>query len=398
MWVRAAAIASLAVLASAGSSVVDLTDTNFEANVKSGGVWLVEFYAPWCGHCQELAPILDEVASDTSGFISIGKVDATAEEGLKDRFDIQGFPTLRWTRNGVDFKEYDGGRTRLDLVRFAKRVSGPAVTKLETAAKVEKLAMDNDVAFVLCDPPAAGTVDHTAAFTAVAKDLQDKFAFGEGKPVACQSLTCGVPPFVAKVESGELAVCFGMDESGFSAQDFTKWVLANQFKLVADLEPNVFRALAKTERLLAIAALRPQELGATSSPSSRLLTSTREAARALVGKPDALAHNRFYFASLDADRWEQFVSQFLEKDHLPGFFVYDADAEEFFHEPGVVTSGQIQAFLGRVAAGTVPAQNQGGKSWVMKQLTSPLVLTMLAGLVVAIVACLVPRQAPSKDE
>ncbi len=61
---------------------------------------------------------------------------------------------------------------QLDLVRFAKRVSGPTVTKLETAAKVEKLAMDNDVAFVLCDPPAAGTVDHTAAFTAVAKDLQ----------------------------------------------------------------------------------------------------------------------------------------------------------------------------------------------------------------------------------
>ena len=43
MWVRVAAIASLAVLASAGSSVVDLTDTNFEANVKSGGVWLVEY-------------------------------------------------------------------------------------------------------------------------------------------------------------------------------------------------------------------------------------------------------------------------------------------------------------------------------------------------------------------
>jgi hypothetical protein len=43
------------------------------------------------------------------------QVDATAESELKDRFDIQGFPTLRWSRNGVDFKEYDGGRTRVRL-------------------------------------------------------------------------------------------------------------------------------------------------------------------------------------------------------------------------------------------------------------------------------------------
>jgi thiol-disulfide isomerase/thioredoxin len=45
--------------------------------VRPLGVWIVvlgRFYAPWCGHCQELAPILDEVASDTSGFINIGKV------------------------------------------------------------------------------------------------------------------------------------------------------------------------------------------------------------------------------------------------------------------------------------------------------------------------------------
>jgi hypothetical protein len=154
-------------------------------------------------------------------------------------------------------------------VRFAKRVSGPAVTKLDTGAKIDKFALDNDVAFVLCDPPAAGAVDHTAAFTGIAKDLQvwwsvgywtsphtyshthththtctsthpcvvtpcparlalqDKFAFGEGKAVACQALTCGVPPFVAKVEPGELAQCYSLDEASFSVEEFTKvggWV------------------------------------------------------------------------------------------------------------------------------------------------------------------------------
>ncbi len=62
----------------------------------------------------------------------------------------------------------------------------------------------------------------------------------------------------------------------------------------------------------AIAALKPQELMATSSPSSRLLASAREAARALLASPNSPAHNRFYFAALDADRWEQFVAQFLQ--------------------------------------------------------------------------------------
>ncbi len=105
------------------------------------------------------------------GPVRVGQVDATAHEALKDRFDVQGFPTLKWTRNGKDFKEYDLGRTRGDLTRFAHRVSGPPVVTLDSKTRMDKVAVDNSIAFVLCDGPER---PHTSTFTAIARDLVDQ--------------------------------------------------------------------------------------------------------------------------------------------------------------------------------------------------------------------------------
>lgn len=94
---------------------------NFEEVVlENGRDALVEFYAPWCGHCKKLAPIYDELAEKLKDEdIDIVKLDATTND-VPDGYNVRGFPTLYWVpKNSKDAPErYDGGRELDDFVKY----------------------------------------------------------------------------------------------------------------------------------------------------------------------------------------------------------------------------------------------------------------------------------------
>ncbi|ELW72031.1 Protein disulfide-isomerase A6 [Tupaia chinensis] len=104
--------------------VIELTDDSFDKNVlDSGDVWMVEFYAPWCGHCKNLEPewasAATEVKEQTKGKVKLAAVDATVNQGLASRYGIRGFPTIKIFQRGESPVDYDGGRTRSDIVARA---------------------------------------------------------------------------------------------------------------------------------------------------------------------------------------------------------------------------------------------------------------------------------------
>ena len=82
----------------------------------------VEFYAPWCGHCKNLAPIWDELGAKVPKSIIIAKMDGTANDvPTKFNIQIQGFPTLKLFRADNKVVDYEGDRSLADLVRFLKK-------------------------------------------------------------------------------------------------------------------------------------------------------------------------------------------------------------------------------------------------------------------------------------
>ncbi|KHN95748.1 protein disulfide-isomerase tigA precursor [Metarhizium album ARSEF 1941] len=143
--IKSFVLAAVAAVATARSAVMDLTHSNFDKVVlKSGIPTLVEFFAPWCGHCKSLAPTYEELAlalEHAKDKVQIAKVDADSERELGKRFGIQGFPTLKYFDGKSDKpEEYKSGRDLESLTKFLTEKAGvKAKKKLEMPSKVVML-------------------------------------------------------------------------------------------------------------------------------------------------------------------------------------------------------------------------------------------------------------------
>ncbi|TRM64680.1 thioredoxin-like protein [Schizophyllum amplum] len=108
------------------SNVLDLTPDNFDSIVGQGKPGLVEFFAPWCGHCKKLAPTYEEVADafSRSKDVFVAKVDADAHKSLGSKYGVTGFPTLKWFNGDGEAEPYESGRDLTSLVSFIETKSG----------------------------------------------------------------------------------------------------------------------------------------------------------------------------------------------------------------------------------------------------------------------------------
>ncbi|KAL6097954.1 pdia4 [Pungitius sinensis] len=155
-----------------------LTKDNFDETVNNADIILVEFYAPWCGHCKSLAPEYEKAAKELSlrsPPIPLAKVDATVENELASRFEVTGFPSIKIFRKGKVF-EYNGPREHRGIVDYMVVQAGPPSKQVQAVKQVQELIKDGDDAVIVgvfsSDEDAA-----YALYTEASNALREDFTF-----------------------------------------------------------------------------------------------------------------------------------------------------------------------------------------------------------------------------
>ena len=108
----------------ANSGAVHLTEQNFdEALSRESGLMMVDFWAEWCGPCKAIAPILEDLAQESAGRVTLAKVNVDENPGLAARYGIRSIPTILFVKQG----------------KVADQVIG-AVPRAKLKAKLDSLA------------------------------------------------------------------------------------------------------------------------------------------------------------------------------------------------------------------------------------------------------------------
>eukprot|EP00931_Biecheleriopsis_adriatica_P036824 TRINITY_DN21169_c0_g1_i1.p1 TRINITY_DN21169_c0_g1~~TRINITY_DN21169_c0_g1_i1.p1 ORF type:complete len:223 (-),score=57.08 TRINITY_DN21169_c0_g1_i1:76-744(-) len=148
-------------------NIVKLTKFNFDDNVKRGS-WFVKFYAPWCTHCQRLAPIWEKLADQAVAKewpVKIADVDCTVSKSICEKANVKAFPTLALIADGVLKGKYNGDASVqsfqdwLSSQNVMQEGSSPAASSTAEQLIEEKPA------------GASTTATHSAALKAVVYNL-----------------------------------------------------------------------------------------------------------------------------------------------------------------------------------------------------------------------------------
>ncbi|EPZ33204.1 Thioredoxin-like fold domain-containing protein [Rozella allomycis CSF55] len=163
-----AVILAAALGAVYASDVVQLTGDTFKDFITSEANALVEFYAPWCGHCQKLAPKYEEAATTLKDKVKLAQVNCDDHKSLCSEVGISGYPTLKV------YAEYKGERSADGIVSYMTKVTRESPLKLTEETFDDFKKDDNAVVIGFF----ADSDEKAGKFKEIAEELKLKISFG----------------------------------------------------------------------------------------------------------------------------------------------------------------------------------------------------------------------------
>lgn len=288
--------------------IVVLKGDNFQKALDHFDNILVEFYAPWCGHCKAFAPDYVKIAAilkEKGENVACAKVDAPEEQELIEKYDIQGFPTLKLFRKDKKAAPYQGFRSVDALVDWIVRKIGPSAEPLDTDEAADKFKDSADVVVIGYFKDSAS--NESSTFSDIADQYDDyKFAVTSNDAVATKLGFAkeGVKLF-KKFDEGEVT----FDKDLKSSVELKRFIQANSLPLVVTFDQRnaqkIFGGDIKAHNLLFISK--------GDAKSEGILDEFKKSAKEFKEKV------LFVVIDSDQDEHERIIEYFgLKKDELPG--------------------------------------------------------------------------------
>ncbi|KAK3142565.1 hypothetical protein QOZ80_4BG0348230 [Eleusine coracana subsp. coracana] len=174
-------VAKIATAVELEEAVLTLDASNFSEVVAKQQFIVVKFYAPWCGHCKELAPEFEKAASILKKHdppLILAKVDAYDEKNkeLKEKYEVHSYPNIKIIKNGGNsVRSYSGPRDADGIVEYLKKQSGPASIELTKAKDAVHSIGDKGVVLVGVFPEFSGAKYDN--FMVVAEKMRSDYDF-----------------------------------------------------------------------------------------------------------------------------------------------------------------------------------------------------------------------------
>ncbi|ESQ27367.1 hypothetical protein EUTSA_v10018420mg [Eutrema salsugineum] len=341
--------------------VLTLDHSNFTETINKHDFIVVEFYAPWCGHCQKLAPEYEKAAAELRSHdppLVLAKIDASQESNKEfaKEYKIQGFPTIKILRNGgKSIQDYNGPREAEGIVTYLKKQSGPASVEIKSAAAASEVVGDKNVVAVGVFPKLSG--EEFDSFMALAEKLRADYDFAH-------TLDAKLLPRGESSVAGPLVRLFKpfdelfVDSKDFNGEALEKFVKESSIPLVTvfDSDPSNHKYVAKFFDSPATKAM--MFVNFTGETADSLKSKFREVATSYKGQGLA-------FLVGDAENSQGALQYFgLEESQVPLVIIQTTDSKKYLKAN--VEADQIESWMkdfkdGKVAAfkksQPIPAEN-----------------------------------------
>ncbi|KDO83887.1 hypothetical protein CISIN_1g013240mg [Citrus sinensis] len=293
--------------------VIELDESNFDSAISSFDYILVDFYAPWCGHCKRLAPQLDEAAPILAKLkepIVIAKVDADKYSRLASKQEIDAFPTLKIFMHGIP-TEYYGPRKAELLVRYLKKFVAPDVSILNSDAEVSDFVENAGTFF----PLFIGFGLDESVMSNLALKYKKKAWFAVAKDFSEDTMVLydfdKVPALVALQPSyNEHNIFYGP----FDEEFLEEFIKQNFLPLSVPINQDTLNLLKDDKRKIVLAIVEDE----TEEKSQKLVTTLKAAAS---------ANRELVFCYVGIKQFADFADTFEanKKSKLPKMVVWDGN-------------------------------------------------------------------------
>jgi len=333
------------------TKVETLNDDNFYAFVQKSydKPAIVEFYAPWCGHCKAFAPTFDKAATKFSDDAHFGAIDATSHRDIAVEHHVKGYPTVLWfNKGGKNFRKYSGPQTLEGIGHLVHSLVSDPVEAARSDADVAQFRAANPISYVYYASDDSDNVlaaSGLEAFTSACAALQDITDCIAVANLPRSKIPNGLSVAAVRHETFKVhgkaeeadPIILPLDGTVPIKQEHlgdvvTKWMDRFHLPLVTEV---VGRNFAQVTHAGKITVLIPC---ADENMAQEIKARVYPAVHPVTANKDIVSHlQEFNFGTfvLDDDRAIKYMSTFgVSVDALPQLVAVDYERERFYHEAG----------------------------------------------------------------